>query len=266
MQTVQIVITPQQAQQWLDEKNTRNRPMSMPLAAMYADDMKNDRWLETHQGIAFYEDGVIADGQTRLKAITIAKKSIPMQVTFGIPIPNGLCIDIHRKRTFSNQLAMTGELPWLGKNEAATAMILMFKDGGARQSKNVRRVIDFCTPIEDAMVFMKARTSNSIRYITTAPVKAAIVCAYYKEDKTRLDEFCKVLISGIMKSGDDSAAVRLRERLISGGGALQSTGASRINIMLLTMRAISFFCKRQEVSRLTTPVEPIYAIPTSVKS
>lgn len=260
MQTVRIVVTPQEAQQWLDEKNTRNRPMSMPLAAMYADDMANGRWLETHQGIAFYEDGVLADGQTRLKAITIAKKSIPMQVTFGVPKPSGLCIDIHRRRTFSNQLAMTGELPWLGKNEVATAMILMFKDGGARQSKNVRRVIDFCTPIEDAMVFVKARTSTSIRYITTAPVKAAIVCAYYYEDKTRLDEFCKVLITGIMKSGADSAAVRLRERLISGGSALQTTGSDRVSVMLLTMKAVKFFCERRELSRLTTPVEPIYLL------
>jgi len=139
-------------------------------------------------------------------------------------------------------------------------MILMFKDAGARQSKNVRCVIDFCAPIEDAMVFVKARTSNSIRYITTAPVKAALVCAYYHEDKTRLDEFCRVLVSGIMKSGADSAAVRLRERLISGGGALQRTGSDRMSIMLLTMRAVKMFCERRESSRLTTPVEPIYLL------
>lgn len=261
MNTIQMTITPDQAQKWLEDQNTRNRPMSMHLAAQYADDMAKGLWMETHQGIAFYEDGVIADGQTRLKAITICKKPISMQITFGVPVLSSLSIDVHRRRTFSNQLAMTGDLPWLGKNEAATAMMLMVNEGAGRTSKNVRAVIDFCTPIESAMLFVKAKTINSIRYITTAPVKAAIVAAYFHEDHKRLDEFCRVLISGMMEGKQDSAAIRLRERLISGGSALQHTGSGRIEIMLLAMRSIQLFCLKQDAKRVATPKEPIYRIP-----
>ena len=264
MNTVQILVTPEQAKTWLSS-NTRNRPMSMPLAKEYADDMTAGRWMPTHQGIAFYDDGTLADGQTRLMAVTIANTSINMLVTFGIPSPSALCIDTHRKRTLSNQLAVSGELPWLAKNEAAVAHILMTGDTKKKNASSIGKIIDFCRPIEEAMMFAKERTTNSIRFITTAPVKAAIVTAWFYEDKTRLDEFCKCLISGIMQSKGDSAAILLRERLVAGGAAMQHTGTGRMEIMKLTMKAINLFCNQKDVTRITKPTEAIYRIPSNFK-
>lgn len=251
-------ITPKQAEEWL-EKNTRNRPMSMSLATQYADDMANNVWRETHQGIAFFESGILADGQTRLKAITISKKPITMQVTFGVPDESGLSIDTHRKRTLSNQLAVSGAMPWLGKNEAAVALLLMNSDN-SKQSRSIEKIMAFCKPHEDAFMFTKQHTSNSIRYVTVAPVKAAIVSAFKYENKSRLVEFCKCLTSGVMENKNDSAAIRLRERLISNGAVMQHTGKGRYEIMLLAMKAISLFCKNAEVTRLSMPKEKAYSI------
>lgn len=261
MQTITMQISPNQAQDWLDTKNTRNRTLSLTLAKQYAEDMKQGNWHATHQGIAFYADGVLADGQTRLKAITIADKPIEMMVTFGLTVDSGIGVDVHRRRNIANQLQIAGAFPWLGKNEVAVAQQLILLTTKNRFAVSTSQIIDFCAPLEDAFIFMKSgMSSNSVRFINTAPVKAAVVCAFFHEPHDRLTAFCKTLLSGVMQSDKDVAAVRLREKLMRGGGAMQNAATDRQRVVLLTMKAIGLFCDGQFVSKLMEPKENLYPL------
>lgn len=257
MQTLTVAVTPAQAKEWLDSKNTRNRTMSDKLSRVYAADMLNGDWKQTHQGIAFYEDGVLADGQTRLKAITIANITLMMPVTFGLPCDVSEGIDIHRKRTTANQLSISGN-GWIGKNEVAVIQQIHLL-GGIKTAQSIHAIRRFAESIEAAILFTKAHTSNTIRHITTAPFKAAVALAFKHEDTDRLTEFCAVCRSGIMTTSADVAAIRLREKLISMGDE-KGSALGRIEVSLLTMRAIQLFCKKTIISKLITPKDQIYKL------
>lgn len=85
-------ITPTWAQEQLSKleeslnKGTfRQRAARKATIHRYAQDMKNGKWVLTHQGIAFNERDQLIDGQNRLWAIVRSGCTVPMMVTTGIP-------------------------------------------------------------------------------------------------------------------------------------------------------------------------------------
>jgi hypothetical protein len=93
MKTVQMMVTPDLAREWL-KGNTRNRPVTANAARALADEIKAGRWRTTHQGIARAEDGTLLDGQHRLLAIVLAGIAVEMLVTFDAPFETMPAIDI----------------------------------------------------------------------------------------------------------------------------------------------------------------------------
>lgn len=65
-----VKMTPELAKQYL-EMNTDNRPMSY-YHEVYAEDMKEGRWKENGEAIIIDRNGVVKDGQNRLKATIVA--------------------------------------------------------------------------------------------------------------------------------------------------------------------------------------------------
>ena len=115
MKTKIETITPDSALQVLENHNPRNRHISEATVQSYATDMKNGRWLVTHQGIAFDEKGDLIDGQHRLWAVIFCGKPVDMNVTREIPLSalkNGIelytmdTIDRGRLRSVGQQLAL----------------------------------------------------------------------------------------------------------------------------------------------------------------
>lgn len=103
-------VTPEMARDWL-QNNFRNRPVSEETVTAYARDMKNKRWVPTHQGIAFNTRDELIDGQHRLYAIIKAACTVRMMVTFGLPSKiKGFdltvmdCVDRGRTRSVADQL------------------------------------------------------------------------------------------------------------------------------------------------------------------
>lgn len=257
MQTVEMLITPVQATEWLETKNTRNRTLSMKRAAMYANDMTNGAWRKTHQGIAFYDDGVLADGQTRLKAVEIANMPVSMLVTFGLPQSSSLGIDNHRMRSTANQIEIDGQSTWIGKCEVATARLLL-RASGKSDNRSTAQIIEYCESKKYAIQFAGDNLRTNARSITPAAVKAAVASAFGSESNSDLQNFCNVLTTGIMKAENEVAAIRLRERLLQDGSAMQANGAGRIEAFMLTQKAIKAFCLGQSIKRLLAPTSLIY--------
>jgi len=260
MNTVKMLVTPAQAKEWLDSTNKRNRPLTMARARTYASDMKSGHWYETHQGIAFYEDGILADGQTRLKAITIADVPVEMNVSFGLPIEASLGIDAHRMRATADQIAISQSSPWIGKNEIAIAKAMLRLEGDTSERRSTTEIADFCEKHKERILFGNEAVPMSQRYISVAPVRCALSLAYGHEEKDRLMQFGSVLQSGVMSSMDDVAAIRLRERLLISGHAFHANSTARRDCILITQRAIKAFCDREQIKRVYQPTTPIYKL------
>lgn len=76
-------ITPAIAKRILDTQNMNNRHISMKDAYKYAKIMKEGRW-KLGEPIMFDEDGILRDGQHRLKAVIVANMPIEFVVEKGL--------------------------------------------------------------------------------------------------------------------------------------------------------------------------------------
>lgn len=117
MRTEIKTIWPEEAIEILKTRNLLNRKISDLFVAKLANDIKNDAFLLTHQGIAFDSNGNLIDGQHRLAACVKANKPIRILVTEGIPIScnaNGVSlntfeiIDSGKTRTAGQMLNISG--------------------------------------------------------------------------------------------------------------------------------------------------------------
>lgn len=110
-------IWPNEAKEILETKNLNNRNISNIFVKKLANDILNNAFLVTHQGIAFDSNGLLIDGQHRLAACVMANKPITLLVTSDIPavqnIGNGNIntfeiLDSGKNRTVSQMLALSG--------------------------------------------------------------------------------------------------------------------------------------------------------------
>ena len=171
------IITPEMAIKWLENNNPKNRTISEGTVQSYANDMKNGRWVITHQGIAFNANGDLIDGQHRLWGIVIANKPVEMMVTTGMPlaeIKNGVelvtmdTIDNGRVRYVGQQLQLCHGVKNGNAVAAAIRGIVFVCHSGAMQRRistaNSLVVYELYGKHIEAIIeqfpYMKQRTSN----------------------------------------------------------------------------------------------------------
>ena len=92
-----ILITPEIAGQWL-EQNTNNRKVDSKTERHYINQMEQDNWLLSHQGIAFDVNDILQDGQHRLRSIIHSGKPQYMLVFSNMPEENFTILDTAKSR------------------------------------------------------------------------------------------------------------------------------------------------------------------------
>jgi len=102
-------ISPVVASVLVRDHNKKNRDVSISKVYGYRDAMNRGEWKLNHQGLAFYPDNTIADGQHRMFALALSSSS---QVTFLVT-PNFDqsaidTIDVGKSRNAGDALAMMG--------------------------------------------------------------------------------------------------------------------------------------------------------------
>lgn len=246
-------VTPAKAEQWLNA-NTRNRNLSRRKVKLYADDMKKQRWTLHHQGIAFYDNGELADGQHRLKAVVESGMEVAMVVVRDLPKGSGADIDRHRTRGEADAIRIGGLGDWMGPSEVHVVKALASVHGTRPNSFTAKQIADFGNHVEKQVSFATNVFMKKQRYVTTAPVMAAIAIASEHYDHGRLMEFAEVLCTGIPTDMGDMAAIKLREKLMREHGGPGGTSGRR-DVIYLTLRAIELFFEGKIVERLQTPHE-----------
>jgi len=103
-----VDVSPEMAAELFMVNNTKNRGVSVGRIQGYAGDMVRGEWMENHQGIAFYEDGHVADGQHRLAAIALSGVPQRLLVSNGFSVAAIDSIDRSTRRNAGESLEMNG--------------------------------------------------------------------------------------------------------------------------------------------------------------
>jgi hypothetical protein len=251
-------ITPEIALKML-EHNSENRKVRQAYVESLVDIMKRGEWSKTAAGIAFDTNGVLLDGQHRLWAIAESGVTLPMLVTRGQAPESRLTIDSGLRRTIHDSLTLIGETVTSKHVSAATAMRQgLGLDTRRKLSRDQMR--DFLKEHHEAIDFAYQHLgSRHVRGISTAIMMAVVARAWYRgrEELTRLQTFCEVLLSGrVTDKEDDDAAIALRNLLTQ-----NAVRAGRHVEYAKGERACHAFLARIKVTKLYEAREELFPIP-----
>lgn len=149
-------ITPATALEMLD-RNPDNRPISAKTVAKLASDMQAGLWATNGESIVISKEGLLNDGQHRLRAVAESGVAIDSVVTAGVARETRLTVDQGLIRSAGSILAISG-VPYYNEMARAARLSLMFErvngEGLGREqissSATVRRAMND-TRIVDAV-------------------------------------------------------------------------------------------------------------------
>ena len=205
------LITPEIAETYL-ARNKVNRKLKPRAIKNYARDMKNGKWQLNPDGISFYEDGTLANGQNRLNAVIKSQTPTKFYVTRNVPkdafiFDRGVSrstVDVLNMRKSASSVATT--------NAVAMSNYLFDLCCNGKVSEDI--IIDFMVKNEEIIykaVSISCLGGSGKKTCRQTPIVAALFCALYcgmSEDT--LKDFCTVANSGFSTSDEQTAAIVLR--------------------------------------------------------
>jgi hypothetical protein len=251
MRTEVIRITPQIAQGFL-ETNHNNRNISERLVKKYSQDMLNNQWTTTHQGIAFYEDGTLADGQHRLFGIVRSGCTVTMHVTYGLKREQAINIDANRPRSAIDGIKIGQLSDWIESRHITMCNLLTLP-----KRLTTVEMVKFLETIADSAQFATEAFPTNRKMLTPSIIQGALCLAHAAGEKpAMLRRFGEVMLSGLPESPSEKVIILCREAFLRSSVNGES---EKMEKLLKTQRAIDAFCSGTEVKRLTAPTEPIYS-------
>jgi hypothetical protein len=259
--TTLVNITPAMARGWLD-RNIINRNLREDRVIGYAEQIKAGTFMTTHQGIAFYADGTLADGQHRLSGIVKANLPVKMFVTTGLPRIASQVIDQNTPRAAHDAIRIGGGADWVERNTVAVIRYLLSNMGSDAHAKTVQEIASYAAKYQDDLVWLKnAANHRRKRFVSHAGLLASYFCALRAGvPRETINRFMVIMRDGEIAGHYENAAIRLREYLLNTPGAWGGS-TMRSDTTRRTQRAISAFAARQSLARLYAPDTLIYPVP-----
>lgn len=198
-----VTFSPHLAKHILDELNTSNRSMKLTKVDGYKKDMLEDNWSLTGETIKFGTDGLLKDGQNRLKACVDAGVSFTTHAIFGIDPQTFHHMDTGKNRDGKDVLAIMGV-----KNSTAvanTVKLIMCYSRGRPSSRNYTitngALKDFYINAIDHELIQEAvkrgeKVSRQTRYPKN-PLSALYYIASMSGEKDKYNKFLDDMSAGI---------------------------------------------------------------------
>lgn len=256
MDVKEELITPAKAERYLN-KNKANRHLRSGVAERYASDMKAGRWTKCPVPIAFYEDGDIADGQHRLFAIVDSGASISFLVVRGLSREDGLNLDTGVGRTLVDNARISGTDDKLSNELLAIASFFV---NGRRGGKSLSpsQKLDNVNYDRDSIQWAASHSPKGRGFRNSIICSAVARAKHHGVDEQRLLQFIDVFSSGFSSGMEDSAAVALRNYVITNGTGLYATDPR--DLFLKTMNCIDRFLKRKQLSLIKAVKDEVYPL------
>lgn len=126
-------ITPAIAKHWLDTSNTKNRKLRMHRVRLYADEMRRGQWKMAGDPIRFDNNGILLDGQHRLRAVLEADQPMEFVVVRGLDSGTFVVMDKGMNRSVGDALG-TNVAQSTHKSAALRLALVYEIDGDARKT------------------------------------------------------------------------------------------------------------------------------------
>lgn len=229
-----VLVTPDMAREWLT-KDVVNRPLIARNVEAIAFDMRNDRWVLTHQSIAFNRDGLLVDGQHRLHAVIAADVPVRMRVTyyldlgFEAPIDTGCMRRAHHVLGIpSRAVAVCNAMVLLETGSVARSTAGRVSETFARHGRGIEWALE---------AFPQQRR-------LTANVLAAHAFAYPTASDL-VDDFARKLVTGV--NIEPESPVLVLRRHIERTEAF--TYKVRSELGLATLRCLQAHCDGETIGK-----------------
>lgn len=219
--TVRMKVSPELCNEWI-ERNTHNRPCYEERVSMLAADMRAGRFKFNGDSIRFSPEGVLLDGQHRLRAAIKTGFTLDTNVVFGLPTDAQDTMDDQMVRSSAHQLALAG-IPNSSQAAAVASLVLLHQRFGVQKSnqmafrptkREVNKFVqsDWSGAKQIQAAIQQARKLSRIG--VTCAVGGFCYLLFASSDRARAELFFDELASGVGLS-EDNPALLLRERLIS---------------------------------------------------
>jgi len=261
MVTTKEFVTPEMALEWLVH-NENNRSLRKADVEYLKECILAGQWHVTHQGLAFWDDGELADGQHRLHAIMEAGVGVWVNVTRGMQRAAEEAIDRGIPRSNKDHLHFAGIKSDTRRVAACVCMINQYRversENATRWSKRRMRPDEFAqfyAAFSEAIEF--AYESNKQLH---ACVVAAIASAWFTANRDRLAQFRSLLASGAATDAGDLAAIKLRDFLLKkqyGQGE-----SARNDLFLKACSALRAFLDSRPLRKLYATNDHAFPLPT----
>jgi hypothetical protein len=261
MYTEKVFVTPEMAFDWLT-MNVKNRDLRWDDVMYLKQCIITGSWKLTHQGIAFYAGGDLADGQHRLTAIVEAGVGAWVNVTRNMPRETAIAIDRGIPRTHRDHLHFSGIEADTRRVAICVCLINQYfvqvSDNATRWHKKRRMQPDQFAKFYDAFSEAIEFAYSTNKQLHACPV-AAIASAWFTVDRDRLAQFRSILVSGATTDASEHAAVRLRDYLIKkqyGQG-----DAARNDLFLKSCSALRAFLAGRGLGKLYATNDHAFPLP-----
>lgn len=248
-------VTPAMAELWL-LNNFGNRKVSEDTVRTYAREMRNGKWLPTHQGIAFNDRDELIDGQHRLKAVALSECTVRMMVTFGMPSKvkgsrmTGMdTVDRGKPRSVADQLKIQH-----GMKDGTLITSICTRIAGMCTPERTRRltvgeILDIHDTFREGVDWIIPKKPK-IHGLKQAGVLAAF--AFARCVQTEAEAYWEMLLDD--GTGPNQPMSRLREFLTSDAAILLGRGNDRA-LAELVLQALFLQTNWQQIEELTMSVE-----------
>ena len=168
-----VELKPEQAAYIYTELNKHNRDVSLQRVGEYSRAMQRGEWLANHQGIAFYEDGNLADGQHRCAAIAVSGVTIPVLIYAGFAENAIQTIDQVKPRMPGDALKMNGVVDGTLKANTVKQVkeYLHLVEHGVKPKYSLMQLVKSATDAEKALTACIAKADIALSPVTDAPLK-----------------------------------------------------------------------------------------------
>jgi hypothetical protein len=211
-----VRVTPQLAGRWL-AANTQNRTLRKPTVDAYVRDMRNGDWKLNHQGVAFFADGILMDGQHRLTSIVNAGVTVDLVVSTGWPRDKATVrtktmdtVDRGANRSIADALGLSHGIQDARYTVATVRTVCMLlMPAGKRNSlcSSASLVKAVCEVIGPGVAYAIKRRARMIG-IRSAGVLGATALGYMLDGKATA-RFTEQLVSGVdLRAGSPVLVIR----------------------------------------------------------
>lgn len=233
-----MMVTPQIAQEFLTH-NVDNRNLKRRNVHMMAKAMREGKWQLNPEGISFYQNGNMRDGQHRCYAVIEAGVPVEMVVTYDVPNESIIC-DRASPRSQLDILSMTGAPSSVCQKAIVALTNTLFYICGS-VAPDSAFLCDFCTDEAEYLSDVYRMASKGEKSLPRrAPVMSAVYVAYrYGVSGETIDRFCSVIGTGFYSGECETAAIVIRNKLLERGSTWGKS--SRHILFRATLRAIYDF-------------------------